>query len=603
MKKMRFFAILACSLTLFSAAPVFGAETIERFENTIDIAADGSMRVVEHIYYNFGAEQKHGIFREIPYRYETPRGRTSIDVDDIAVTDAGGKVYETEVTRNAGIVRIKIGDPDVLVTGRNTYIISYTVRRGLNYFPDHDELYWNVTGDAWNVPMEAASAIVTLPSGSISRSFSTCYYGPYGNQSPCTTIDVQPVEGRTVVFLQDFVEPGAGFTIVAGFPKGLVKEPTSRERAMAVVKDNWIVGMPAVVFFAMLALWFAIGRDHKGRGTIIPEYEPPEGLIPSQAGAILDDSVDARDISADIVELAVLGYLKITRMEKKGVFGSDDYLLEQLKPADTLENPILKKLLSNLFSLSRQNLTGPSEDNSGMAGITKLVTRMAFGSIPDDAPKHPDAVERVMISQLKNTFHADAKALTAQIYRSLVTAGYMKRNPAMIRGIFVVLPILAGIFAGQYVFAAFGAIGVASIVVSGLIMMVFGHFLPARTQAGAHLREKVLGFKMYLSVAEKDRIAFHNAPEKNPETFERFLPYAMAFKVEKKWAAQFDGMQMRPPSWYGDSSARAFSAGAFVGGLSGFQSAATKMASASSGGSGMSGGAGGGRGGGGGGSW
>ena len=47
---------------------------------------------------------------------------------------------------------------------------------------------------------------------------------------------------------------------------------------------------------------------------------------------------------------------------------------------------------------------------------------------------------------------------------------------------------------------------------------------------------------MYLGVAEEDRLNALNPPEKTPELFERFLPYAVALDVENRWAERFAGV-------------------------------------------------------------
>jgi uncharacterized membrane protein len=145
-------------------------------------------------------------------------------------------------------------------------------------------------------------------------------------------------------------------------------------------------------------------------------------------------------------------------------------------------------------------------------------------------------------------------------------------------------------------------------VVSGLIIAGFGFLMPNRTIKGVETRALILGLKEYLNTAEKDRLEFHNAPEKKPEVFEKLLPFAIALKVDKAWAKQFENIYKTNPSWYSDSSGHAFNAYFLSSSLGDFSSSlnsavASTTASASSGGSGFSGGGGGGFGGGGGGSW
>jgi uncharacterized membrane protein len=135
--------------------------------------------------------------------------------------------------------------------------------------------------------------------------------------------------------------------------------------------------------------------------------------------------------------------------------------------------------------------------------------------------------------------------------------------------------------------------------------------MPQKTLKGVATKEYILGLKKYLSVAEKDRLKFHNAPDKNPQRFEKLLPYAMVLGVEKEWAEQFKDIYKQNPNWYEDrtGSPVAFNSLIFVNSLNSFSSEANSSlysnpSSGASGGSGFSGGgSGGGFGGGGGGSW
>jgi uncharacterized membrane protein len=152
-------------------------------------------------------------------------------------------------------------------------------------------------------------------------------------------------------------------------------------------------------------------------------------------------------------------------------------------------------------------------------------------------------------------------------------------------------------------------LGAVSAIISAIIVFVFGFLMPARTHKGVLAKEYILGLKEYLMVAEKDRIKFHNAPEKNPKQFEKLLPYAMVLGVEKEWAEQFKDIYIQNPSWYNDPSGANFNSLVLLSSLNSFSSSTNSVltsvpSSASGGGSGFGGGGGGGGfGGGGGGSW
>jgi uncharacterized membrane protein len=218
-------------------------------------------------------------------------------------------------------------------------------------------------------------------------------------------------------------------------------------------------------------------------------------------------------------------------------------------------------------------------------------------------------ISSVRLSELKNKFYKSLKDIKDSVCASVVGKGYYREDPNSAKKI-------CGTIAGIVVFGAiffgsnlFGVIGIASLVISGFIIFAFGIIMPAPTKKGALAKEYILGLKEYLQVAEKDRIKFHNAPEKNPEHFEKLLPYAMVLGVEKEWAEQFKDIYLQNPSWYNDPSGANFNSLILVNSLSSFSTSANSTlasmpSSASGGGSGFSGGgSGGGFGGGGGGSW
>jgi len=214
------------------------------------------------------------------------------------------------------------------------------------------------------------------------------------------------------------------------------------------------------------------------------------------------------------------------------------------------------------------------------------------------------AAKTVKLSDLKNKFYKDLKEAKDKVYQSTAEKGYFTVNPNKIRGIFALIGVpivMLGFFLGGF----FGAIGTISLAVSGIVLVIFGYIIPARTKKGVEVKEHILGLKLYMSVAEARRLEFHNAPEKKPEVFEKLLPYAMALGVEKEWAKQFEGIYNAQPGWYSSPAGIAFNAAFFASSMSDFSKTAnTAMASSPSGGSGFSGGgSGGGGGGGGGGSW
>ena len=571
MKKIIILSLIV--MGLFSALPVWAQEIIENFEVDIAINSDASIMVTEKIDYNFGGEQKHGIYRDIPVKYKARGGNYNLRIIGLAVTDAQGKPYLFEVLNKGKYKRIKIGDPQENVTGKKEYIINYQVKRAINYFAGYDELYWNATGYEWPVAIEQVKTEVNLPQSVNSNEVKVeCYAGPVGSTRHCVS-DRYVYSGQDMVsdlvFTHDRLKAGEGLTVVVGFPKGLVVKPFVFQLAIDILKDNWVLAIPFITFIVLFYLWFTRGRDPKGRGTIIAQYQAPNDLTPAEVGTIIDEKAHKHDISAEIINLAIKEYLKINRIEGKGILKSDDYELYKLKEGDDIINKFESKLFKALFSSDKK--------------VIKL-------------------------SDLKNKFYKDLEKIKKEIYQSTVTKKYFLKNPNKVRGAYLgvgIVILVLSWFSGP-IYSWFGVI---SLAISGLLVIIFSFFMPRKTRQGVLAKEHILGLKQYLTVAEKDRIKFHNAPEKNPDHFEKLLPYAMVLGVEQDWAKQFEGIYDKQPDWYNDSSGAHFSAFALASSLNSFQTKAntilaSRPSSASSSGSGFSGGfSGGGFGGGGGGSW
>ena len=569
------FVILFFGGLLFFAGPALAEEKIDKFYTNIQMNADASINVEEAITYDFGEDERHGIFRDIIVAYKARGGNYKLRLSDISVVDENNNPYTFTTSYSGSYLQIKIGDADALITGKHIYRIFYTVQRAINYFDDHDELYWNATGNEWQVPIAEARTTVTLPAaipeGDIRQ---TCFFGPYASTEICDSgIVASAVLGRPVsdlFFEANNLGPGEGLTVVVGVPAGTIQKPPITRIIWDIIKDNGILLLPLIVFFILFRRWKKYGKDAKGRGTIIAEYEAPDNLAPAEIGTLYDGRADKHDVSAQIIQLAINGYLKIRREENGAVFKSTDYVFTKLKPADDTMKSFDKEIMKELF----------------------------------------DSKTEVKLSDLKYNFASTMQKIIRNLYEDLTKAGYFAKNPMMIKVKYLSVGCLV-FFLAFFVGVFFGFLGVASIIVSAIIICVFAFLMPALTKLGAETKEKILGLKLYMTVAEEARIKFHNAPEKNPERFEKLLPYAMVMKVEKEWAKQFEGIYNTQPSWYEDANQRGlFNAALLAGCLSSFDTVAastlgaTVSSSASSGGSGFSGGgSGGGFGGGGGGSW
>lgn len=536
-------------------------EVIQDFAVSIQINQDTSINVEETIVYDFGAQQRHGIYRNIPYKYKARGGNYSLDISDVKVSGDSGRAIEYSTSRSGGYLKLKIGDPNTYVTGQQVYKIYYTVDKAVNFFENHDELYWNITGNEWIVPITKASANVFSPNVQANRV--ECFTGSYGStNSQCSKV----ISGSNVSFeTNQSLNEKEGLTIVVGYPKGYFLEPTKQQLLIEKIKDNGILVLPVIVFVFLFWLWKKIGKD-PDMVTVVPQYEAPENFSPAeilflQGGA----QVMTKLYAAQIIYLATKGYLKITRQEKEGWFGGEDFVLDK-NIGKRAEVEADNKLLGSIF---------------------------AQGNM-------------VSLSSFKGDRQASQKFLEVfgEYRKNFEKLGYFRKNTRGVGGFLAVLgifSIIGSIMLGIAFENLFLGLAVGA---SGLLFILFGIIMPARTKEGVEVYAKVLGLKKYIEVAEQDRINFHDAPEKSPEHFQKLLPFAILFGLEKKWAEKFEGMNVQP-DWYTGSPGTVFSAAAFSNSMSNFASAAgSSMVTAASGGSGFSGGrSGGGGGGGGGGSW
>lgn len=568
---------------LFSYSFARAEEKIDRFDVEIDILSNGRIKVQETIGYDFGENQKHGIYRDIPLKYQARGGNYNLRLSDLSVNDESLKEYPFSLSWEGDNRRVKIGEADSFVTGKKIYKINYTIDRAINFFNDHDELYWNVTGDEWAVPILASSAIVRLPSQiNADQINNDCFSGGYGSIERC---DKSEVNSQGVSFSQGSLDLYSGFTVVVGWPKGLVAEPGRLEKIYAIAKDNWYVFLPVVTLFGMVMLWWRFGRDPKGRGTIIVQYDLPDRMTPAEAGSIIDERVDGADISSEIIKLAISGHLRIKNIKKERVMlpDSQEYWLEKLKDSSDLAILHQKKLLDKMFKHGQTM----SQDDRQATGV----------------------LAKVRLDDLKQKFYPTYEKILEMVYDRLVEQKYFTRRPDTLRNQYMgasLAMFILGIFGGAILSNGYFF---GSALVSAVIIFIFSLQMPQKTLTGVLAKEHILGLKDYLQVAEAERIKFHNAPEKNPQTFEKFLPYAMALGVEKEWAKQFEGIYQSAPDWYVDSTGQAgFNPVFFIGQLNSFSESArsnisTPPAASHSSGLGGGGFSGGGFGGGGGGSW
>lgn len=570
--------------------------SIDRFDARLDVRRDGSMQVTETLRIRFDGSW-NGIERDVFLDHETGTGRvTRLRFDLESVTDAEGRPLRVEEEGIAQGRRLRIHVPDA-VNATRTVVLRYRVPEVIRFFSsedplgERDELYWDVTGNAWEMPVARASATVSLPAGVEIRE-AWGYTGSTYSRERDAAVEIVANEVR-IVSNQGFA-PREGLTISITMAPGAIERPGAGARAFDWLLRFWPMCLPFLAFAFMYRRWNVEGRDPQER-PISVQYEPPQNLSSVETGTLVDHTVEMHDITSMLVDLAVRGYLVIEEREEKKllVFSETEYWFHQRRPRDDWGALAAheQQFLSALFSV-------PST-NGALAAL----------GLDDGDWKDASAsgLPSVKLSDLENRFYKHIDGIRRAVYASLIRQGMYARRPDQVRNVWLlaagILLVLAAAGAGfvadrpwlgDPVAVALG-LGGCALIVAG-----FGLVMPTRTEAGARKREAALGFKEFLTRVEQDRF---KRMITSPEQFERYLAYAMAFRVEESWARAFEDLYRTPPDWYRGRPGSTFRTTHFARSMSTMTSNASRtMASSpkSSSGSGGGGFSGGGSGGGGG---
>ncbi len=617
---------LALAALLFSTLTQ-AEERILSFQSDIRIHLDGSMDITETIRVRAeGRKIKHGIYRDFPTVYEgRGGGRHQVGFEVLEVElDGQEEPWHSKEQDNG--MRVYIGSVERYVKGAGemTYRLHYRTDRQLGFFSDHDELYWNVTGNGWSFPIDEVTATVSLPKAIPSAQLTLeGYTGSQGSKAQHFTTKYGALGAPT---WQTNAPLGAqeGLTIVLSWPKGYVNEPGSWQKVKWLVGDylSFLGGLAVLIlaFIAYYRSWSKVGRDPE-RGVLVAQYAPPQGLSAAAVSYLVNMRFGNSGLSAAIIELAVKGVHKISEP------GSKHLHLERNKQATPELNDEEMVLLDSLYQgadstdikKGKHRLIRDTKDAVGGA-----LKEQYFGS--HFSRNGRQLVPGLLVSifgLLMVAIKSDAAAggVVAAFFPALFIASiwvvlFVYKRSALkqklvlfVLGIFL---IVMGVLLTTHLGFWFLLVFITAVIMS----VVFAGLLRAYTPAGRQLMDEIEGFKLYLSTAEQDRMNLLNPPERTPELFEKYLPYALVLEVENQWAEQFNdvlamastGSDTYSPGWYSgrnwDVAKPVAFAGAIGAGLATTISSASVAPGTRSGGGGGGGGfSGGGGGGGGGGGW
>lgn len=611
-------------------------ERILTYDAFIRVEPSGAMEVSETIHVVCEGDQiKHGIYRDFPTRYADAYGNTVRVAFTVTDVRKDGRFEPWHTEDQPGGVRVYVGDKDnLLASGEYTYVITYRTDRQLGFFERHDELYWNVTGNGWAFTIEKVSATVELlPRAPVLST--EAYTGPRGAKGGNFTV-ARDDQGRPVFTTTRPLNPREGLTIVVTWPKGFVQAPSRTAKTAAFLKDNGsafagLTGIIALLCYYLLA-WLSIGKD-PAKGVIIPQFDAPPGFSPEAVRYVMHMGFDQKTFAAAIVNMAVKGYITIAQDSSRAYTfakqGGDESRLtkgekriaQQLfagrtsYEVKTENHATLQKAIKDLqrsLAVEYEKIYFVTNAKTLIPGI--VISVLVLAAIVLLGRSIPLAG---FMTVWLSGWTAGCTMLVFQAYKAWKTALSVQSSRFTNLGGAASISLFAVPFLGFEVFGFWAFAGatspVAVLIILGIVLLniVFYHLMKAPTIKGRRIMDQIEGLKLYLSVAEQDRLNQLNPPEKTPEVFEKFLPYALALDVEQAWCEQFADVLERArlernyaPGWYTGSRLGAGMTGlaAGLGSLSSSISAAASPPGSSSGGGG-GGSSGGGGGGGGGGGW
>lgn len=592
----------------------YNTEKIYSYESEIYINEDASMIVEETIkVYAKGNKIKKGIYRDFPTKYKDKQGNNyNVGFEVLEVLKDGKKEpYKTEKQQNG--VRIRIGDADKTLTpGFYTYTIKYKTNRQIGYFEDHDELYWNVTGNGWEFTIDEAKAVVHLPEDvDMSKVKFEAYTGAQGSTAKRYIADKNVYDNTVTFNTTSDLYSEEGLTIVVGFEKGIVHKPTTQEYIAYWFQDNKgvLVGLGgvAIIIIYCFITWCKVGKDPK-KDIIIPRYNPPEGLSPADVKFI--DSMGKYDkvFESSILNLAVKGYIKIENEEEK-TFGIKTNKMTLIKQEKELENDIsedeqdiyktlpevakleyssslqskLVKMQNGQRKFLQEKFNGKMyKRNSGLVSISVIISIIV-------------AIIAVMFSNsiTEEMFMIPFMSMWLTAWTIGIVAMFKgKSNFGSFGRIIFAIPFLIGEVIGIGVLISFVGTGLALLIVLLVIInVIYAFLIKAYTEEGRRIKDEIEGFKLFIKTASEDEIR-----NQTPETFDKYFPYAYVLGLENEWSKKFESLLEEynyEPAWCtGMYYGSAFHATAFTSSFSssfnrGISSASVHPSS-SDGGSGFS---------------
>lgn len=565
--KTRFSLILLFLLFTFLSK---AQERIVNYDVVIQIEHSGLLQVTEKIKVQCQGEQiRHGIRRSFPLYREDKYGadiKVKYNLTSV-LKDNNNENYFTE--NNRDFWNVYIGKKEVdLDNGEYEYQIQYTTPYQIGFFEQYDELYWNVTGNEWDFPIQNATCKIILPNANDRFNNAHCYTGIKGSkESQCDYF----LEKNTITFKSQYLNQGEGFTVAASFPKNIVIAPEEGLKIVSFYNGFkhyfwtflFVVGTMLFYFFN----WKKNGKDPR-RKTALPEFRPPFNWSPAVLSYVFEGKTTQKAFMASIVNLAIKKKIKINSKTENGVFiNSEKYEIEILNRDDfnlsIEEDIILKKTNSkSKLVLDKKNATTFQEMNNNWD--LKVAEQINLTDYYISNSKLSFSGFLLFILFGLTYVWLVAKGETNNfIYLALIIFGSLSYYFKSLTNLTTLSKVLVYGFTFFIFFFCFGvfimtmtylkAYQIAIIGFVFIVYVIYAFSIGKYTEFGNEVQQRIKGFKMYLETAEKKSLQMLNPPKLTPELFEELLPYAIALGIEDLWGKKFADLLEQvqyEPDWH-----------------------------------------------------
>lgn len=551
---MKVFKRVVTAVLLSAAFFVFADPVINHFSSQIKIDQQAHVLVTENIAITTqGVEVHHGIFRDFPTVYQGRDGATIQVPFNVLSVSLDGKPIDYHLRDRSNGVRVYMGSRAMnLPAGHYVFQLRYQTAGQVGFFKNHDELYWNVTGNGWGYPIQQADVTLQLPKGASDHLYGMrAATGFQGSGDSGDVVMKKFANGQVYMQTTQALAPHQGFTMVVGWPKGFMVNHNPYNQAASF--GNLLATMPSILWVLLavplVLIYFIIAWYLKGReptvGPVIPLFTPPKGFSPAACRYIDKMKYDHKILTVMIIQLAVKGIVTIEELAHK------QYKLTYNKiPTAGDVTAVEQYLLDALFGHTAGAQVMLTKNNQALAEI-------------------PAGLQQVIADQYQAGNFENNILLVGVGFLLSLAAGFLSYNLGAL-STSTLFSGFAALLTGHLHSTWMLANGLFVVAV-GLLLLIHVVSIPLmrkHTKGGKLLDNQIDGFKMFLAATEKDQMNFRNPPDKTPALFEKYLPYAFALDVEQIWSKQFDAILKAAnyqPGWY-------VGTGFFVGGMMAFGS-------------------------------